>query len=77
MFIMIISEDPRHSHAPFDDRVFGSGAVTRYLFLRLNQVCRGWNSNTQHSACGATALTHLYVLVFLSFKNSFDENYTI
>ena len=32
MFIMIISEDPRHSHAPIDDRVFGSGALTTCFY---------------------------------------------
>ena len=46
-FIMVISEDPWHSHLL--QRVW---QCCHYLFLRLR------SSNTQSSACAANALTH-------------------
>ena len=45
---MVISEDPRDTHNYC--WAVGSGTVT-------TKVCRGWDSNTQPSACDANALT--------------------
>ena len=53
-FIMIISEDPLHVH-PLSIVWQWS---CHYLFSRFRSVCRGWDSNTQPSACRANALTH-------------------
>ena len=51
-FIMVISEDPWHSHLMLSIWKWSC----HYLFSRL--VCRGWDSNTHLFACEANALTH-------------------
>ena len=45
---------PRTRDTPTLCRAFGSGVVTTCF----NDLCRGWDSNTQPSACGVKALNH-------------------
>ena len=51
-FIMVISENPWHT--PIAERLAGELSLP----VLTTYICRGWNSNTQPSACGANALTH-------------------
>ena len=72
LFIMVISEDcDTHTYC----RAFSSGAVTTCFFR--TKVCRGWDSNTQPSACGPNALTHapppLNVVSFYNLCNTFAD----
>ena len=60
-FIIVISEDHCHSHL----LPSVSKWSCHYLYLTI-KICRGWNSNTQPSACGAIALAHRRLLVKLS-----------
>ena len=63
-FKMVISEDPWHSH-PFAERL----AMKLSLPVPTTKVCRGWDSNTQPSTCGANALTHCATAaVFYAFE---------
>ena len=67
-FIMVIPEDPWHSHLL--SSVLRFGAVITCFY-----VCRDWDSNTQPSACGANALTHCASAAgrrFLNFANVFS-----
>ena len=52
-FIMVISEDPWHSH-PIPSVWQWS---CHYLFLKT-WICRGWDLNAQPSTCRANAVTH-------------------
>ena len=50
--VMIIYEDPWHT--PIAERL----AVEMSIPVSRTYVCRGWDSNTKPSACGANALTY-------------------
>ena len=56
---VIISEDPWHSHLL--PSVWQCSC--HYLFLWLFTFCRGWESISQPSACGANALTDCVILL--------------
>ena len=52
-FIMVIYEDPWHSHPSV-----WQWKVEMSLLVLTTYVCRGWDSNTHPSSCGANAITH-------------------
>ena len=54
LVIMVISEDPWHSHPLPSVWEW----ICYYLFLRLTSGHRGWSSNSQPSACEANAIPH-------------------
>ena len=45
-------------------------AVELSLPVFATYVCRGWDSNTQPSACGANALTHCATTAAISFEKN-------
>ena len=45
-------------------------AVQLSIHVLTTKVCRGWDSNTQHSACDANALTHCATVAVSIDQNS-------
>ena len=60
-FIMVISKDPWHT--PIAELL----AVGLSIPVFTTKVCRGWYSNIQPSACGATATVNTSLYIFISF----------